>query len=123
MSTQGSTLRGWFFTDMDSIERDKFKCEQKEWNMHYHEDGQTQHPTSTPSGSFWGSRTFFVFLGFSAIALVMLVSEHRAHFLGILPFVLLFACPLLHVFGHGHHGGGGGHDEERSSAPQEVDKQ
>jgi hypothetical protein len=24
---------------------------------------------------------------------------------GILPYLLLFACPLMHVFhGHGHHG-------------------
>lgn len=90
--------------------------------MHYHEDDQAQQRTSIPSGSFWGSRTFFVFLGFLAIALVMLVSEHRAHFLSLLPFVLLFACPLLHVFGHGPHRRGERHKGERSNAPQEVGK-
>lgn len=90
--------------------------------MHSHEDPQSQHRTSTPSGSFWGSRTFFVFLGFIAIALVMLVSEHRAHFLGLLPLLFLFACPLLHMFGHGHHGGHGSHGGERSNAPQEGNK-
>jgi polyhydroxyalkanoate synthase len=39
----------------------------------------------------------------------------RAHFLGILPFLFLLACPLLHVFMHGGHGSHGGDDKgERS---------
>lgn len=69
--------------------------------MHDHENPQAEHRGSGPSGRFLGSRTFFVFLGFLAIALVMLFSEHRAHFLGYLPLLFLLACPLLHVFGHG----------------------
>ncbi|KXB32522.1 hypothetical protein AT959_02220 [Dechloromonas denitrificans] len=47
---------------------------------------------------------------FAAIALFYLLTEHRAHFLGALPYLLLLACPLMHLFmhhGHGHHG----HDE------------
>lgn len=55
--------------------------------------------------SFWRSRTGWVFLGFAAIALFFLLTEHRAHFLGALPYLLLLACPLLHIFGHGGHGG------------------
>ena len=82
--------------------------------MHNHENPQAEHRGSGPSGRFFGSRTFFVFLGFLAIALVMLFSEHRAHFLGYLPFLFLLACPLLHVFGHGHHGGHGSPDREPS---------
>ena len=34
--------------------------------------------------------------------------QNRAHFFGALPYLLLFACPLLHLFhghGHGHHHG------------------
>lgn len=45
-----------------------------------------------------------VVAGFLAIALFFLLSEHRAHFLGILPYLLLVACPLLHFLGHGGHG-------------------
>lgn len=43
---------------------------------------------------------------FAAIALFYLLTEHRAHFLGVLPYLLLLACPLMHLFmhhGHGHH--------------------
>ena len=58
---------------------------------------------STPS-NFW-SRGNIVFIGFLAIAGFYLITEHRAHFFGALPFLILLACPLLHVFMHGGHGG------------------
>ena len=69
------------------------------------------HDTSMPTSSFWTSRTFFVSLAFLAIAGFLLVSEHRAHALGALPFLLLLACPLLHLSMHGGHGGHGSHDD------------
>ena len=62
-----------------------------------------------PPGSFWTSRAFLVFLGFAAMALVLLWEEHKAHILGALPYVFLLACPLMHIFMHGGHGGHGGH--------------
>ena len=40
-----------------------------------------------------------------------LLTGHATHVFGALPFALLFACPLLHVFMHrGHGGDGGSHD-------------
>lgn len=54
------------------------------------------------------SRSRWIFILFALIALFFLVSEHRAHVFGALPYLLLFACPLLHIFhghGHGHHHG------------------
>ena len=64
---------------------------------------------SAPTG-FWRSRYAIGLLVFGAIAAYFLLSEHRAHFFGALPFLLLLACPLMHVFMHGGHGGhGGGH--------------
>jgi hypothetical protein len=63
---------------------------------------------SSPNGpSFWRSRSGWAFLGFAAIAGFFLFTEHRAHVLGALPYVLLALCPLLHIFGHGGHGGKG----------------
>lgn len=44
---------------------------------------------------------------FAAIALFYLLSEHRAHLFGVLPYLLLLACPLMHFFMHGRHGGHG----------------
>jgi uncharacterized membrane protein YgcG len=56
------------------------------------------------------SRTWWAFAGFVAIAGFFLITEHRAHLFGILPFLFLLACPFLHRFGHGGHGGHGGHE-------------
>lgn len=58
------------------------------------------------------SRTWWAFAGFVAIAGFFLITEHRAHLFGILPFLFLLACPFLHRFGHGGHGGHGGHAAE-----------
>ena len=46
---------------------------------------------------------------FAAIAAFYLWTEHRAHLLGALPFLLLLACPLMQLFMHGGHGHGHGH--------------
>ncbi|RWA75395.1 MAG: DUF2933 domain-containing protein [Mesorhizobium sp.] len=61
---------------------------------------------------FWTSTTGLVTIAFLAIAAFFLVSEHRAHAFGFLPWLLLLACPLLHVFGHGGHGGHHGRSSE-----------
>jgi hypothetical protein len=56
------------------------------------------------------SRANIALIAFLAIAGFYLIVEHRAHVFGILPFLLLLACPLLHMFmhrGHGGHGDGG----------------
>ena len=51
----------------------------------------------------------WVFWAFAAIAAVFLITEHRAHLLGVLPFLLIAACPRMHMFMHGGHGGHGNH--------------
>ena len=51
--------------------------------------------------------THWYFLGFLVIAGYFLFTEHRAHVLPYLPFLLLLACPLMHFFMHRGHGNGG----------------
>jgi len=50
-----------------------------------------------------------VLLAFLAIAGALLWTEHRAHVLGVLVYLPLLACPLMHFFMHGGHGDHGGH--------------
>jgi len=50
-------------------------------------------------------RANWFFLGFLAIAGYFLLTEHRAHAIPYLPFLLVLACPLMHLFMHGGHGG------------------
>ena len=57
-----------------------------------------------------GAASTWVFAGFAMVALFFLLTEHRAHLYGWLPFLLVAACPLMHLFhGHGGHGGQGKH--------------
>lgn len=62
------------------------------------------------------SRSGLAFMGFLAVAGYFLWTEHEAHVraaVPYLPFLLLLACPLLHLFMHGRHGGHGGGDDHR----------
>jgi hypothetical protein len=51
-----------------------------------------------------------VLIGFLAVAGFFLFTEHRAHLFGFLPYLLLLACPLMHLF---HHGGHGNHQDDK----------
>ena len=51
------------------------------------------------------SRTTLVLLGLAAIAVLLLLAGHVDHAVAALPFALILACPLMHLFMHGGHGG------------------
>ena len=70
-----------------------------------------------PKG-FWGSRYSIGLVVLGGIAAYFLLTEHRAHFFAALPFLLLLACPLMHVFMHRGHGGrAGGHGHQHNGPP------
>ena len=64
--------------------------------------------------SFLTSPAGLVLIGFLAIAAFFLITEHTAHFFGALPWLLLAACPLMHLFMHHGHGGHSGHGDSAS---------
>jgi hypothetical protein len=74
-----------------------------------HESPEERHDHSHARG-FWKSKAGLAAAGFLIIGLFFLLSEHRAHLFGVLPFLLILACPLMHLFmhhghsGHHHHG-------------------
>lgn len=74
---------------------------------------------SDESAGRWKKRANIALVGFLLVAAYFFVTEHRAHLSGLvpyLPFLLLLACPLMHVFMHGRHGG---HDHDRADPPIE----
>lgn len=79
------------------------------------------HQTPGNGGSVSNNRlrmvSRLVFFGFVAVAGFFLVTEHRAHLWGILPFLLILACPLMHLFHHGGHGHGGKDESRRDDSP------
>jgi hypothetical protein len=59
-------------------------------------------------------------LSLALVAGFYLLREHWGHALGALPYLLLLACPLLHLLhghgGHCHHGHQGGDHERRTDS-------
>ena len=59
------------------------------------------------------SKTNVALLVFLAIGGYFLFTEHRAHVIQALPFVLLLGCIGMHLFMHGGHGHGADHDNQQ----------
>ena len=72
-----------------------------------------------PPTPWWRTRSGFVWLCFLGIAAFYLLTEHTAHVFGVLPYLLLAACPLMHLFMHHGHGG---HGSDRSSEHSGPDR-
>lgn len=60
-----------------------------------------------PSSSGSTHRGAWAFAAFGVTIVLLLFTEHRAHTLGALFWLLILACPLMHIFMHGGHGHGG----------------
>jgi len=71
---------------------------------------------------FWRSPESIALLVLSVAGGFFLFTEHRAHLLGALPYLILLACPLMHVFmHHGHHHGQAGQAPSRREPNREAD--
>lgn len=56
---------------------------------------------------FWRSPAGVALLVAALVGGFYLFTEHQAHLFGALPYLILLACPLMHVFMHKGHGHGG----------------
>ena len=65
-------------------------------------------------GKWLRSRTGMVFIAFLAIAGFFLITEHKAHLFGVLPYALLLISLLLYLFIRRGQGGNNGHDDNHS---------
>lgn len=72
-----------------------------------------EHGHEPQAGSRWRRRVALAV--FAAGAAYFLLTEHRAHTIQALPWIILLLCPLMHVFMHGGHAA---HDTHESDASQ-----
>lgn len=86
-------------------------------------DEMQSHHTPAGHRSFFTSRAGLVTLGFLAIGGALLFTEHRAHVLGALPYLLLLACPFMHFFMHGGHGGHHHHHGSEGDTPRQAPRE
>ena len=54
-------------------------------------------------GNGWSRFVRVAMMSVFLFGLALLASQHLQHIVGVLPYVLLLACPLMHLFGHGRH--------------------
>lgn len=59
--------------------------------------------TPEKRGSWWLSRNGLVAIVFLGFIVFYLVTEHAAHTIQFLPWLILLLCPFMHMFMH--HGG------------------
>ena len=68
--------------------------------------------TSSSNGRLWWTATLMV----AAIAVFFVAREHWQHLLGYWSYLLLLACPILHLFHrHGHGQGRSEHTHSSSN--------
>ena len=71
------------------------------------------------------SRTNIALIVFLVIAALFLIAEHRAHlsaWFPYWPYLLLLACPAMHLFMHGAHGHGSHQSSGASNGSTEGKK-
>ncbi|OHT21799.1 DUF2933 domain-containing protein [Sphingomonas haloaromaticamans] len=65
-------------------------------------------------GGKMSGRAKLIFVGFAIVAGYYLFTEHTAHVLNALPFLLFLSCPVMHLFMHHGHKHGGGTPSSKS---------
>ncbi|MEO3472540.1 DUF2933 domain-containing protein [Roseomonas sp. CAU 1739] len=56
---------------------------------------------------WWRTATGVTMLGLALVGIFYVLREHFGHALGALPYLVLLACPLMHLLMHrGHRHGG-----------------
>lgn len=66
------------------------------------------------------NKTGIVFVGFLVIAGYVLILEHGTHLAPYLPWLILLACPLMHLFMH--HGHGSQKQHHDSTKPKQNER-
>lgn len=71
------------------------------------------------SKSFWLTPNGLAAIALIGAAAYFLLTEHRAHLVQWLPWLILALCPLMHIFMHRGHGGG--NDKRRNHSGHKHD--
>ncbi|MBL8519402.1 MAG: DUF2933 domain-containing protein [Betaproteobacteria bacterium] len=70
--------------------------------MNPHDSSHSAHPAPASPSRTRAWKSAAVMLGL--ILAFYFLREHWGHVLGLLPYLILLACPLMHLFGHSHQG-------------------
>jgi len=74
---------------------------------------------SASKRSFWLTPNGLAALGLIGGVTYFLLTEHRAHFIYALPYLILLLCPVMHRYMHHEHGGHGGHNSHEGTGKKD----
>ena len=72
----------------------------------------TDHQARARGGRPWHSVRLTLAATVVLAGVAWLLTRHTDHVVRYLPLLILLACPLMHVFGHGHGGHGAQGDRQ-----------
>lgn len=86
--------------------------------------GHSEHRSSgrvqRPNHAAWYAEpSKLALLSLLVVAAFFLWTEHRAHVVPYLPYLLVLLCPLMHIFMHRSHAGGNGNHKEHDTRRDE----
>lgn len=61
------------------------------------------HNTESNKVGLFSKKTWIMIFIIGLIGLGSLFKNHTTHILSVLPYLILLACPLMHIFMHGGH--------------------
>lgn len=68
------------------------------------------------------NKALWIFCLFALVGAFALLAGHRDHVLGALPYLLLLACPFVHLFMHGGHGHHRDSEPHGKGGPASINK-
>jgi hypothetical protein len=71
--------------------------------MNMETDMKSTQPLAHGSSEGLSRNMKLMLLSAAVVAAFFILREHWSHALGLLPYLLLISCPLMHLFGHRHH--------------------
>ena len=80
--------------------------------LHQHED---RSPGHSSFHDWLHLRTGIAICVAVAVVGILIYTGHSGHVLGLVPYLLILACPLMHIFMHGRHSHRHGHREAGGS--------
>ena len=86
-----------------------------------HHDESQQHTEAPAHAPMLSRATKATLLMVALIGGFYLLREHWNHLAGNWVYLILLACPLMHLF-HGHGGHGGGHGDSSGRRDPRADK-
>jgi hypothetical protein len=82
---------------------------------------ENDHSIHAHHANHWKTAYSVWLLAIGAVGAYFLLTQHFTHVVQALPFLLLLACPLMHLFMHHGHSGHGDRSTKKPSSTERLE--